>query len=117
MAFRDTINMLAASASEKATAALESGKLNLRINQEEKKIADYTERMGQRLLAQLDDGKTCDSDFTALYEDILKSRTAIEATRTELSEVESKQMSRCDACGDTLEKGAKFCKVCGAKLD
>ncbi|MFR4758323.1 MAG: hypothetical protein ACLT9P_09765 [Evtepia gabavorous] len=42
MALRDKLNSLAAEAASKANTAIENGKLSLKINNEEKKIDEFT---------------------------------------------------------------------------
>ena len=50
MALLDKLNTLAATATSKANNAIENGKLNLKINSEERKIAEFTLNIGELLV-------------------------------------------------------------------
>ena len=54
MALRDKLNSLAAEAASKANTAIENGKLSLKINNEEKKIDEFTLNIGELVLDKLD---------------------------------------------------------------
>ena len=70
MALRDKLNSLAAEAASKANTAIENGKLSLKINNEEKKIDEFTLNIGELVLDKLDGGETFDDAIMALYSSI-----------------------------------------------
>ena len=63
MALRDKLNSLAAEAASKANTAIENGKLSLKINNEEKKIDEFTLNIGELVLDKLDGGETFDDEI------------------------------------------------------
>ena len=63
MAFFDKLNDLAATATEKASSAIESGKTAITVNREEKKIQDYTCQIGEIIVKRLDCGMEPDSEI------------------------------------------------------
>lgn len=124
MAFFDKLNDLAKSAGEKTSNAIESGKLSLKINSEEKKIAAACGKLGELLLAKLDAGETFGEDIMAVYSEITGCRELIAATQEELENLkapkEAAPEERTVAAEDTAAAdnaaGTKFCIGCGAKL-
>lgn len=77
MALRDKLNSLAAEAASKANTAIENGKLSLKINNEEKKIDEFTLNIGELVLDKLDGGETFDDEIMALYSSIQAAREVI----------------------------------------
>lgn len=124
MALRDMIaaasskaNSLASAASSKANSAIETGKLNLKINSEEKKIAEFTQNIGALVLDKLDAGETCDDEIMALYDSILASRTTINEARAEIDTIRRAAEPTCPSCGAPLAESANFCANCGTKIE
>jgi len=113
MELRDKLNSLAAQVTSKANTAIETGKLTLKINAEEKKIAEYTISLGELFLDKLDAGEAYGDEAAALYNSILASREAIAEARTEL---ENARQSLCPCCGVKLTEGANFCANCGTRV-
>lgn len=122
MALLDKLNTLAATATSKANNAIENGKLNLKINSEERKIAEFTLNIGELLVDKLDAGETFDDEIMALYasiqaarEVILRAQADLEANRQ--AEEASPAAPACASCGAPLTEDAKFCTSCGAKVE
>ena len=128
MALREKLNNLAAS----ANIAIENGKLNLKVNNEEKKISDFTLSIGMLVLDQLDAGEVFDDEVMALYsslqaarEVILNAKAEIEANtkrQVETNDPASDDPSQstphvCPHCGVTMAENAKFCSNCGVKVE
>ena len=84
MALRDKLNSLAAEAASKANTAIENGKLSLKINNEEKKIDEFTLNIGELVLDKLDGGETFDDEIMALYSSIQAAREVIARARATL---------------------------------
>ena len=77
-------NSLAKDAASKANTAIENGKLSLKINNEEKKIDEFTLNIGELILDQLDGGETFDDEIMALYSSIQAARDVITAARADI---------------------------------
>ena len=117
-------NSLAAGAANKANAAIENGRLNLKISGEEKKIDTYTLSIGQLMLDKLDAGEQFDDEVMALYASIQASRQVISAARADIeanrqaedAEGEPADGPFCPNCGKPVAGEDRFCAQCGAKL-
>ena len=114
MAFLDKINSFASAATEKATSAIESGKLNLKIGGEQKKISDATTRMGVYLLQTLDEGQEYDATIMSLYADVVAARASIAEIREEIAVVNG--LVLCENCNAESSKGSKYCRECGSQF-
>jgi len=114
MAFFDKLNDLANAAGEKASGALEIGKLNLKLNSEEKKITEATEAIGACLLRSLDAGQDYDEAIMALYQEIKASRASIASMQAEIANLSGTVL--CSACAAKNPPDSKYCRACGAKL-
>lgn len=114
MAFFDKLNDLANAAGEKASGALEIGKLTLKLSSEEKKIAEATEAIGACLLRSLDAGQDYDEAIMALYDEIKASRAAIASMQAEIATLSGTLL--CPSCSGKNPPNSKFCRECGAKF-
>lgn len=120
-------NSLAKDAASKANTAIENGKLSLKINNEEKKIDEFTLNIGELILDQLDGGETFDDEIMALYSSIQAARDVITAARADIEanrqsagtvpEEEEDGPAVCAACGMPLTEDANYCANCGAKVE
>lgn len=137
MALRDKLNSLAAGAASKANTlaseaaskantAIETGKLSLKINNEEKKIDEFTLNIGELILDKLDNGETLDDEIMALYSSIQASREVIAGARAEIEakrqageagEADFTTAAACTSCGEPLAQDANFCSNCGTKVE
>ena len=124
MALRDKLNSLAAEAASKANTAIENGKLSLKINNEEKKIDEFTLNIGELVLDKLDGGETFDDEIMALYssiqaarEVIARARADIEASRQGEEAEEDALSPTCSSCGVALSQEDNFCAHCGVKVE
>ena len=124
MALRDKLNSLAAEAASKANTAIENGKLSLKINNEEKKIDEFTLNIGELVLDKLDGGETFDDEIMALYssiqaarEVIARARADIEASRQGEEAEEDALSPTCSSCGAALSQEDNFCAHCGVKVE
>ena len=96
MALRDKLNSLAAEAASKANTAIENGKLSLKINNEEKKIDEFTLNIGELVLDKLDGGETFDDEIMALYSSIQAAREVIARARADIEA--SRQGEEAEGC-------------------
>lgn len=119
-------NTLATGAASKANTAIETGKLNLKINNEEKKIDEFTLNIGELILDKLDSGEAFDDEIMALYSSIQASREVIAGARAEIEakrqtdqagEADFSSAATCTSCGEPLSQEANFCSNCGTKVE
>ena len=113
-------NSLAKDAASKANTAIENGKLSLKINNEEKKIDEFTLNIGELILDQLDGGETFDDEIMALYSSIQAARADIEANRQSAGPADEDVddgPAVCESCGMPLTEDANYCANCGAKVE
>lgn len=115
MAFLDKLNNFASAASEKASGAIEIGKLNLKLNAEEKKMEEATLNIGNRLLLTMDEGQTYDEAIMALYAEVQASRAAVASIRSEIATLSGVVL--CSSCDAKNPPDSKFCRECGSKLE
>ena len=104
-------NSLAKDAASKANTAIENGKLSLKINNEEKKIDEFTLNIGELILDQLDGGETFDDEIMALYSSIQAARDVITAAR---ADIEANRQSAGPA--EDVDDGPTVCESCGMPL-
>jgi len=83
MAFKDKLSAIAATVGEKAGDAIESGKIAIKIKEEERKMDNNAERIGKIIIDKLDNGEEMEEGIMELYALIKQSREAIEALRAE----------------------------------
>jgi ribosomal protein L40E len=115
MAFLDRLNKMANVATEKASGAIEVGKLNLKVNTEEKKIEESTIKIGEALLLSLDAGQAYDEAIMQHYEDIKTARAAITSIKAEIANISGSLI--CPSCAAKNPPESKFCRECGTKLE
>lgn len=115
----DALTNLAATATEKAGSAIESGKLALKISGEEKKISEATMRLGEIFLARLDACQGFDEEVMEVYDQIRAARETITEIRSQQKddEIVITEEGVCPTCGQANEPGTRFCCQCGAKLE
>ena len=114
MAFWDKLNNIATTAGEKASGAIEIGKLNLKLNTEEKKIEDLVIQLGSALLLNLDAGQEFDETIMALYEELKATRAAIASLHAEIAALTGSVI--CPSCQEKNPLDSKYCRECGSKL-
>ena len=120
-------NSLAKDAASKANTAIENGKLSLKINNEEKKIDEFTLNIGELILDQLDGGETFDAEIMALYSSIQPARDVITAARADIEanrqsagtvpEEEEDGPAVCESCGMPQTEDANSSPINAAKVD
>lgn len=119
-------NILASEAASKANTAIETGKLSLKINNEEKKIDEFTLNIGELILDKLDNGEVLDDEVMALYSSIQACREVIAGARAEIEakrqadqagEADFTTAAACTSCGEPLAQDANFCSNCGTKVE
>lgn len=114
MAFLDKLNTLASAAGEKASGAIEVGKLNLRLGAEERKIEAITYQLGACLLLNLEAGQEYDETIMTLFEEVKTSRAMIGSIRGEIATLSG--IVLCPTCCSKNTSDSKFCRECGSKM-
>ncbi len=116
MALHKKLSSLAAAATGRANNAIENGKLSLKINNEERKITEFTLDIGELVVDQLDAGSVFDDEIMALYSSIEGARAVIDEARADM-EANRRARGLCVTCGAKLKKDALYCSQCGAKIE
>ncbi len=114
----DALTNLAATATEKAGSAIESGKLALKISGEERKISEATMKLGELLLARIDDGESYDEEIAVIYDEVRAARQAIDEAKAQQQDKDEEAVEEgtCPNCGQVNAPGTRFCSQCGSKL-
>ena len=127
MEFLEKLTNLTADAARRANNVIENGRLNLKINSEENKIAEFTLDIGELMVDKLDGGLVVDDDeINALYSSITAAREAIAGYQAEIEanrpvevvkDEDAPRKEFCSSCGAPLAPDAKFCNQCGTKVE
>ena len=131
MAFFDKITAAAKSAKESANTAIEVGKLNLKIKNENDSIEQFKGQIGDLLWAEYQEGHVTDPRIIALCESIAAANASIEELQQQIevlkapaAPVEEEELEEelpvlerhCTQCGAVVPEDGKFCSNCGAQL-
>lgn len=131
MAFFDKITAAAKSAKESANTAIEVGKLNLKIKNENDSIEQFKGQIGDLLWAEYQEGNVTDPRIIALCESIAAANASIEELQQQIevlkapaAPVEEEDLEEelpvlerhCTQCGAVVPEDGKFCSNCGAQL-
>lgn len=123
MAFFDKVT-------DKAREIADSAKLNVKIAEEKRRIADLKELVGNLVWRKYCDETVSDMDIVAICEQIRDAYANIDSLNDELSgrskakaaeqppeaaSSSSDEVVICLQCGATLAKEQNFCGNCGAK--
>lgn len=89
-------------------------KLNLALNEAERKITALYEKIGESIYAKHLDG-TLDCDgFDEILKEIDSFKAEQESLKAQIAEL--KNAITCTECGANNDKGSEFCSKCGTKL-
>ena len=133
MAFFDKITAAAKSAKESANTAIEVGKLNLKIKNENDSIEQFKGQIGDLLWAQYQEGEVTDPRIIALCESIAAANANIEELQQQIAVLKAPAAPveeeepveeepqpvlerHCTQCGAVVSEESKFCSNCGAQL-
>jgi predicted nucleic acid-binding Zn-ribbon protein len=128
MAFFDKLNDLAKNVGEKANDAIETTKLNNKINTEKAAIAEEYKKIGEHYYAKHAAGETTESEIDELIASIDLHKTVIMEAEAQIRIAKEESAAPhppiasvgnivCSACGKQNSPGTKFCSECGGKLD
>ena len=125
------IGDLARNIGDKATEAIETTKLNSKINAEKNEIAECLRGIGAIYYGKHQAGEATDGEIAELLSSIDGHNKIIEETQAEIARIQEEsaalaasaegdggaQSVKCAACGEENPIGTKFCAECGEKLE
>jgi len=128
MAFFDKLNDLAKNVGDKANGAIETTKLNSKINTEKAEIAEEFKKIGEHYYTKHTAGETIDSEIEEFITSIDSHKTVIMEIETQIRALKEETATThapmasignlvCPTCGKPNKQGTKFCCECGGKLD
>lgn len=97
----------------KAKVIRESSKLSFMVGEEEKKLTNYYQRIGQ-IYADIHKNDY-ESEFAELMSLVEESKNNLIAYRRQSEEL--KQTHTCPVCGRTVVGDGQFCSFCGSRID
>lgn len=116
MAFLDGLGKKITDAGEMALAKgkelAETGKANLNIKEEERKISELYEVIGRQYVQN--NRAEAETSFPDQMARIRDAEDKIAAYRSDLDEI--KKPDTCKACGAQVSPGSKYCYSCGAEI-
>lgn len=142
MAFLDKLGDIARNIGDKATDAIETTKLNSKINAEKTAIAECMRQIGEYYYKKHQSGEPDDSAMAELYSAIDGHNNTIADTQEEISRIQAENAAQaqaigaaaaaapvapapvpppdgiaCPSCGKANTPGTKFCCECGGRLE
>jgi len=123
VALFDSISSFTKNIGDKVGAAVETQKLNSKINAEKNAIDGVCRKIGEYYYQQYKSGTELPEEVAALCAVIDGHNSAIDEAKAEIERVKAKSEAEaavgvgvCSSCGKTNPAGTKFCQECGAKL-
>lgn len=133
MALLDKLSAAAKTAKETANAAIEIGKLNLKIKSENDSIERFKGQIGDLMWAKYQDGGVEDPQVAALCSSIAAANESIEELNRQIAELkaapapaeeeapaedgeQAAPQRHCPQCGSVVSEDARFCSNCGAEM-
>lgn len=134
MAFLNKLNDLAKNIGDKTSDAIETTKLNSRINSERNAAGEELKKIGQYYYDRFIAGGETEPEVLAFcqaakahYDAAAEAQTEIERIRTQgetartaasaPAATAAPQTIYCTGCGTPLPAGTRFCNNCGQRLD
>ena len=137
MAFFDKLNSIARNIGDKANEAIETTKLNSKINAEKNALTECYKKIGELYYKRYQAGNTDEPDVMELYLAIDKHNETIIETQSEIARIQAESTTQeqaaqpdaqvvgnpsavngviCPSCGQSNLPGTKFCSGCGQNL-
>lgn len=89
-------------------------KLNLTLNDTEKKIKDIYEAIGEKVYNAYADGSDTNTELEGYCIEIDRFKKEIEALKDQISALKNTVL--CPSCGQYNDKDSEYCSKCGSKL-
>lgn len=89
-------------------------KLNLALNETERKISALHQKIGEMVYAKYQEDSLFSNDFEDLFKEIDAFKEEQESIKAQINEL--KNAVTCPDCGASNDKASEFCSKCGAKL-
>ncbi len=108
------------SAADKASHILEINRLKSKKYIEEKSIKEFTQKIGDYYVAQMDRGLEIPGELNDDYQKIIECRYRIHALQVNIEQLKKQNPSsqiRCTFCGAFNCAEEKFCAQCGNQLE
>lgn len=107
----DTVESGVKNASDGAKKLNETRKIKKEIEQTEKAVTNLFTEVGMKLF----EANPASAEFAAQFAKVSELKEKIAQLNKELNDLEEKYP--CPNCGETVEKGQKFCDKCGASVE
>jgi len=137
MPFLNKLNEFAKNVSDKASSALETNKLNSKINSEQNSINEQIKKIGEHYYQQYTETGSADEGIAEFCAAIDKHNAAIAEAKAEIEQIKAENAAAatdatvsppvpvpaendfivCPACGKANGADMKFCSECGGKLE
>ncbi|MDR1117565.1 MAG: zinc ribbon domain-containing protein [Oscillospiraceae bacterium] len=131
MAFLDKLGDLAKNLGDKTQDAIETTKLNSKINGEKNAAAECMRKIGEYYYGRYKEDGQADPELAELYAAIDGHNQTIADAQGEIDRIKSESAAQsaaaqpaaapggasCTACGKVNPAGTKFCSDCGAKIE
>ena len=133
MAIFDKLGDIARNIGDKTTDAIETTKLNSKINSEKAAIVDCMRKIGEIYYQNYSTGAPVDSAASELFKTIDEHNKAIVDMQAEIDRIKAADNAgqeqatattvpasgeiTCVNCGNTNPSGTNFCSGCGSKLE
>lgn len=89
-------------------------KLNLTLNDTDRKITAIYEKIGEAVYEKYVAGEIADDSFCDLFKEVEAFKAEQESLKAQIAEL--KNAITCPQCGQNNDKESEFCSKCGAKL-
>ncbi|MCE5196703.1 MAG: zinc-ribbon domain-containing protein [Negativicutes bacterium] len=126
MAFFDRLSKAAKNVTNRGADMVEVTRLNAKISNDKSAIEAVKTRIGDFYWKKFEEGAPLDDDVAKMCLEIKEIQKSITALQEEIEAINARQekeeeavesVSKCPNCGAAVAAGAKFCGVCGTKIE
>lgn len=98
----------------KTNNLVDTTKLNIALNETNKKVSALYEKIGETIYAKYLEGQLNCDEFDEILKEIDSFKEEQESLKAQIAEL--KNAIACPECGTNNNKGSEFCSKCGTKL-